>query len=151
MRTGSAFEGAEQDGKLADEAVEAGQSGAAHGDDQEEAAEDRHALPEAAEVVQHTGVASFIEKPDEQEEGACAESVVDHLQHGAADGLVAEGHDAEHDIAEMGDGAIGDERLDVTLHERDERAVENADDGQERDPRAERAAASGNMGMAKRR
>ncbi len=72
-------------GELADKAVETRQTGAAHGHDQEEAAEDRHALPQPAKVVQHARVAAFVEQADHEEEGAGAQAVVDHLQHGAAD------------------------------------------------------------------
>ena len=80
-KTGIPRYAAQQDGELADKAVETRQPGAAHDHHQEEATEDRHALPQAAEVVQHARVAPLVEQADHEEERAGADAVVDHLQH----------------------------------------------------------------------
>ncbi len=125
-------EDANQDGEFADEAVEAGQSDGREHNDEEKAAEDRYLLPKPAEIAHDAGVQTFVEHPDGEKEGAGAEAVIDHLQDGAGNALRGEAEDAEDDEAEMGDGGVGDEALDVTLAQGDESAVQNADEGKSR-------------------
>ena len=45
-----------------------------------------------------------------------------------------EAEDAEDDEAQVADGGIGDQLLQIGLHQRDQRAIDDADDGQHDDP-----------------
>ena len=60
--------------------------------------------------------------------------MVDHLQQAAGQALGVEGEGADHDEAEVGDRGVGDETLEVLLHRRRNRAVDDADraEGDER-------------------
>ncbi len=78
-------------------------------------------------------MASLVKDADQQEEGAGAQAVVDHLQHGAADGLGGQGEDAEHDEAHVGHAGVGHQALDVLLGQRHQRAVDDADQRQDRE------------------
>ena len=43
-----------------------------------------------------------------------------------------EAEDAEHHESQVADRGVGDQLLDVRLHHRDQRAIDDADDGQRR-------------------
>ena len=96
------------------------------------------------------GVAALVDPPDEEEQRAGRQAVVDHLQHAAGDRLAGDGEDAEHDEAEVGDRRVGDEALEVLLHRGDDRAVDHADHGQRQEQRRAQWAASGNRYSPKR-
>ncbi len=93
-----------------------------------------------AEVGQQAGVPPVVEHADQQEQGAGAQAVVDHLQGRAGDPLRVQREDAEHHEAQVRHRRVGDQRLDILLHQRHQRAVEDADERQRRDPRHERDA-----------
>ena len=76
------------------------------------------------------GVAALVDHPDQEEEGAGGQPVVDHLEHPAGDALGREGEDAEHDEAQVGDRRVGDQPLEVLLHGGHDGAVGDADDGE---------------------
>ena len=70
----------------------------------------------------------------QQEERAGGEAVRNHLIHRAVGALLAESEDAEHDEAEVADGRVGDQALDVRLDQSDQRAVDDTDDGEHGNP-----------------
>ena len=59
--------------------------------------------------------------------------MVDHVQDRALHPDVVERDEAEHAEAQVGDGAVGDELLDVLLDPRDQRAINDADDAEHPD------------------
>jgi len=87
-------------------------------------------------------VRALVEIAHHEEEGARQDAVVEHDEHGAlhARGVVGHGdggEDAGGDEAHVADARIGDELLEVLLHERDRGPVEDGDHGQARDQRHE--------------
>ncbi len=130
----SALPGADEDHELADEAVERRQADRGQGGEDEHDGEPGDRLRETAELLELLGVAAVIEHPDEQEEGAGRETVVDHLEQGALPGDLVEGEEAEHDESEVGDRGVGDQLLHVDLGPGDQRAVDDADQRQADDP-----------------
>ena len=136
-------ERAEQDQELADEAVEAGQSDRRQRDEEKGRDEVRHHALEAAVLRDEARVAPVRQHPDDQEEPAGADAVVQHLIHGALHPLRVHRRDAEDDESKMADARVRDELLHVGLHHRDERAVDDADDRQQRQPRRERRGGRG--------
>ena len=124
-------EGADQHHELRDERV-----GARHGDggqraDQEEAAEQRRHLPDPAVVADVSGAPAGGEHADDEEQQRRGQTVVDHVQHRAADRGRGEGEDTQRDEAEVRDRGVGDEPLEIALPGGDDRAVDDADDGQQ--------------------
>ena len=95
-------------------------------------------------------MAAVGEHADEQEEPAGADAVGEHLIDRALHALHVHRADAEHDEAQVAHRGVGHQLLHVRLHHRDQRAVDDADDGEQRDPRRELAAAAGNSGNANR-
>ena len=70
---------------LTDEAVQQGQTDAAHGHDHEDGGVDRHRLRKPAEIRDHAGVPALVDDADREEEPAGGQPVVDHLEHTALD------------------------------------------------------------------
>ena len=120
-------ERADEDQELADEPVQPGQADRAEHDHQEDEGHDRGDLLEAAELGDLPGVAALVDHPDEEEQGAGREAVVDHLQDRALQALGREGEGAEHDEAEVGHRRVGDQPLEVLLHRGHDRGVDDAD------------------------
>ncbi len=77
----------------------------------------------------------LIEHADQKEQRARAQPVVDPLQDGPLDTGGVERKDAQRHKAQMADGRVGHELLHVLLGEGDDRAVDDADDGQHGDER----------------
>ena len=124
------FEHADQDEELAHEAVQSRQAdGREHGDG-EEHREDGHRRRQAAERRDLARVAPLVDDADQQEQGAGADAVVDHLDDAAGDALGVEGEDAEHQETHVADAGIGDEALHVALRHGHQGAVQDADDRQ---------------------
>ena len=73
---------------------------------------------------------ALVADTNEQEESAGDEAVVEHLQDCAVDSLLVEGEDAERHEAHVADGAIRNQFLEVGLHDRHERAVDDGDYGE---------------------
>ena len=57
----------------------------------EDGGQDRRRLLQAAQLGDLAGVAALVDHPDEEEQGAGGQAVVDHLQHAAGDALGGEG------------------------------------------------------------
>ena len=77
---------------------------------------------------QLAGVAALVDHPDHQEETAGDEPVTHHLHHGALDADEIEADQSEHHVAQVADRRVRDDLLDVGLHERQARAVQDAHD-----------------------
>ena len=107
--------GAQQDGELADKAVQARQAHRRQADDQGQHGVHRHHFPQPAEFIKVARVAAFVDHADDQKQSACAQAVVDHLQDAALDALGIEGEQAEHHEPEVADGRIRHQLLDVFL------------------------------------
>src|SRR5713101_3714819 len=127
--------GAKKDKEFADEAVEHGQAERRERDKEEEGGELGHGSGETAVLGNLKGVAAVVEHADEEEERAGGDAVGKHLEDGALHGNVLEGEDAEHDEAEVADAGIGDEFFQIGLDESDQRAVDDADNGEGGDNR----------------
>ena len=96
---------------------------------------DRHHVREPAELRDLLGVAPLVDEPDDQEQPARREAVVDHLQHAALEPERVEREHAEHHEAEVADRGVGDQLLHVLLHQRHEPGVDDADDRERHHPR----------------
>ena len=103
----------------------------------EHAGHDRRRLLQALELGDLPGVAALVDHPDEEEQGAGGDAVVDHLQHAALQALGGERERAEHDEAEVGDRRVGDQPLQVLLHGGADRAVDDADHAERDQQRGE--------------
>ena len=124
---------ADQNLQLGDEAGEAGQPhGRDAGDDKGPGGEGQSPrevhgfkLGELARVG-----AVVDDAADDGEEQAGDDAVREHLQHRAVDADLVERHQAEQHKAHVADAGVADDEFEVGLRERDERAVDDADDGE---------------------
>src|SRR5579883_907599 len=126
--------GAEEDQELSHEAVEHRQAHGTERDEAEEGGKLRHGRTEAAVLADFEGMAAIVKHTDEEEKRAGGDAVGEHLINRALHGNRMEGEDAEDDESQVADGGVGDEFFQVRLHKRDERAIDDADDGQNGDP-----------------
>ena len=113
------------------------QADVAHGEHHEDGRVDRHAVDQAAEDVDLVRVHAVVDDADAEEEAGRDDAVRQHLEDGAFDALRREGEDAERHEAHVGDGRIGDQLLEVGLHQRDQRGVDDGDDRQREHQRRE--------------
>ena len=104
-------------------------------------------LPAPPKSLDQRAAAPAHQHADDQEQQAGGEAVVDHVEHGAGAGLGGEGEDADADEAEVRDRGVRDQPLEVVLADREQRAVDDADQRQ-RERRAARSSfdAFGNSG-----
>ena len=70
-------------------------------------------------------MASFVDDPHQKEECAGGEPVVDHLHYPALEALGSEREGAQHDEAQVADRGIGDQLLQIGLHDRHYRSVDH--------------------------
>jgi hypothetical protein len=96
---------------------------------------DGHPCGEAAEFLHRAGVVSLVDHADQEEQGAGREAVVEHVEDRALEAGVIERCQAEDAEAQVGDGGVRDELLDVALHPADEAGVDDADDRDDGDGR----------------
>ena len=82
---------------------------------------------------------------------ATTSAVAHHLQHRALGGLQVEGHDPQQDEAEVGQAGVAHDQAHRGLAPGQQRAVDDADDRQQRDRQGQVAAPSGNTGTPMRR
>ena len=123
-------EGAEQHQELASESGEARQTDGGEEEESEERCIDGGAHCPATHLGDFAIVRALVADTNEQEESAGDEAVVEHLQDCAVDSLLIEGEDAERHEAHVADGAIRNQFLEVGLHDRHERAVDDGDYGE---------------------
>jgi hypothetical protein len=126
--------GTSGDQELADETVQPWQSDGRQRDDEERGRQARHDLFEPAELADETRMPAVRQHADHEEQPARADAVRQHLIDGALHALHVHGADAQHDEAQVAHRRIGHQLLHVGLDHRDERAVDDSDDGQQRDP-----------------
>ena len=79
-------------------------------------------------------MAAFIENACQHEESAGGDSVRQHDEDGAIQSGRGEAEDSKHDESEVTDRRIGDQLLHVRLHQRDQRAIDDANQRQNHDP-----------------
>ena len=70
---------------------------------------------------------------DDGEEQAGDDAVREHLQHRAVEADLVERHEAEQHEAHVADAGVADDEFEVGLRQGDERAVDDADDGEPRE------------------
>ena len=129
------LEDADQDQEFTDEAVERRQRQRREADEQEEGHQHGHGRRQAAEFLDFVRVAAVVEHAHAEEERAGGDAVVEHLVNGALNRNGGEGKNSEHDEAQVADGGVGDQALEIGLNGGDQRAVNDADDGQNGDER----------------
>ena len=78
------------------------------------------------------GAVALVEQAHEHEERGAGEALVEDLVDAAVEAGDGEGEDAEDDDADVAEGGVGGEPLEVVLHQREQGAVDDAD-GAERD------------------
>ena len=88
---------------------------------------ERHPLHEAAIGGDLAGVHPVVDHADAEEERAGDDAVRDHQEQGALDALLVHGEEAQRHEAHMRHRRIGDELLDVGLHQRDQRGEDDRD------------------------
>ena len=128
-------ERAEHDQKLADEAVEPGQPDRREHHDHEDRGVNRDALPQPAELGNLARVAPHVEHPDQQKQSAGGNAVIEHLVNRAVDALGVERENSEHHETQVTNRRIGNQALEIGLHHRDQRAVDDPDHGERHEQR----------------
>src|SRR5207237_9909523 len=88
---------------------------------------------EDKEIGNEARVTPLVEQADDQEERARGNAVVDLLEHTAGKAVRRERKNSQGAKAKIGDRAVGDEALHVLLHEANERAINDADQGEHDD------------------
>src|SRR5215831_557786 len=76
---------------------------------------------------------AIVKHADKEEERAGGDAVGEHLENSALHADGTEGKDAEDHEAQVADGRVSHELLQVRLNERDQGAVDDADDGENGD------------------
>src|SRR5580658_37140 len=79
-------------------------------------------------------MAAFVENARQHEEAAGGDSVRQHDEDGPVQTSRSETEDSKDDESEMADRRIGDQLFHVRLHQRDQRAIDNADQRQHHNP-----------------
>ena len=128
MQRPGGLERAQQHQELAGESAGRRQPDRGQREHREEHRVDRQDLREAAVGGDVARVAALVDHADHQEEAAGDEPVAHHLHHRALDADQVEAHEPEHHVAQVADRRVGDDLLDVGLHEREAGAVQDADD-----------------------
>ena len=129
----------------------------------EECCQHGHLLRNAAKDGDFAGVSMIVDDTDAEEQHAGNDTMAEHL-----DGRPRQGRHTEGDIANTGsrghtkqnnthvaDTGIGDKLLHILLHQADTRAIDDINDGQDRQPARElvdtlRQTASGRCGSSHR-
>src|ERR1051326_3201257 len=127
------FERALQDREFADESVEQRQAGGAEHRDRENDRELGHHVRNAAVLFDFAGVAALVNDADHHEEHAGRDAVIHLLDHAARDAVRVERKNAERAEPEMAYRRVGDQLFPVRLHQADQRAVNDGDDGKNRE------------------
>src|SRR5450759_1175481 len=130
-------EGAEQDQEFSDEAVQARQPDRRQRHQQEHGDQPRRDGLQAAELGDLPRVPAVGQHADDEEQAAGADAVIQHLINRALHPLHVQRADAQHDEAHVADARVGHQLLQVRLDHRHEGAVDNPDDGQQRERRRE--------------
>ena len=119
-----------QNRERSDEAVQQRHSQRTEADDQIDRGEIRHGRRQAAELRNHARVTPLVKYTHNQEQRAGRDAVVDLLEHAAGQAVRRECENSQRAEAEMADRAVGDQPLHVLLHEANERAINDADQGE---------------------
>ena len=120
-----------QNRELADEAVQQRQADGRQHDDHEQRGIDGHDVRDPAKFLDLARVAALVDQPDNQEERAGGNAVVDLLNHASLQAVRVQGKDSQRAESQVAHGGVGDQLLHVLLHQRDQRPV---NDGDEREP-----------------
>ena len=127
----------DEHGELTDEARQSRKTGGCESSEEEEPGVDRHDRGEPSVVGDEPGVRPVVDHADQQEQHAGGEAVAVGEVDRALQTLGGEGEHAEHDEAHVTHGRVGDESLDVRLHDRNRCAVDDADHTQQGHPEGE--------------
>ena len=130
-----------QDQQLADEPVQRRQADRRHRHHQEDRGVDRHHLRQPAVLGDLARVAPLVDDADQQEEPAGRDAVIELLDDAAGEADRVQREHAEHHHRHVADRRVGDQPLPVLLRQRDQRAVDDADDREQDHHRHERARA----------
>ena len=125
--------GADDDHELRNKAAESGQAHAGHaGDDEGDGGKgNRFVQVHRAEQRQLAGVGAGVDHAADHSEQQPGENAVgEHLDDRAGEADLIERHQAEQDEAHVADAGVADDEFEVLLHQRDHRAVDDADDGE---------------------
>ena len=130
-------EGSQQRKELAHEPGERREADPGEHRDQEHRGELGRRLPDAPELVDLAGVATFVEHADHEEQRAGGERMTDHGEGRTVEAEDRDREDPEQDEAHVRDRRIRDHPLRVLLHRRDDGAVDDPDHGQGEEERGE--------------
>ena len=139
--------GARQDGVLGEKSRQERNARDGQGADEEDGEGHRQVFPQAAHPAQVLPAAQGVDDaPRREEEQALEESVGDQVEHARRVGPDAA---AQEHVSDLGDGRIGQDALDVVLHESDRggedgrHAPDPGDDGRGRERRPRRGRSAG--------
>jgi len=132
MMIDAGLHGAGEDEELAYEAVEHGQADDREGSDDKEGHHPGELRGEAAVLPHVVGAVALVEEAEEEEECCATEALVEGLEDAAVEAGDGEGEDAQDDYADVAEGGVSGEPLEIFLDEGEQRAVDDAD-GSERD------------------
>ena len=96
------YEGPNENQELANEAVQTRQADRTQHDQGEHGGHDRCDLLQATEFGNFTGVTSFVDPADQQEQCTGGHTVVDHLQDATSDAFAVERERAQDDETKVG-------------------------------------------------
>src|SRR6185437_9738711 len=116
--------------EFADEAIQQREPNGTEHRDCEDHGEIRHARRESAIFANLARVAALVDHANDQEEHAGRDTVVYLLDHAAFNAVHVERENSKRAETEMTDRGIGDQPLPILLHQADERAVNNRNDGE---------------------
>ena len=142
---------AEKNEELADEVSHPRQAQGGQGKEDPDRPHARAYIPQPSHALRVARADALLQGAAQDEQGARAHAVAEHLDDGALEGHLVPGEYPEQHKSHVADTRVGDEPLDVRLGEGQEGAVENADDSDRHGGNgANSMAAPGRRGTAKR-
>src|SRR6185437_6496341 len=123
----------DDDHQFRDEAAESRQAHAGHASDHKGDSGEGNGLVQVhwAEDSQLASVGAVIDHATDYGEHQPGKNPVgEHLDHRAGEADLVQCHEAEQDKAHVADAGVADDELEIFLHQRDHRAVDDADNGE---------------------
>ena len=129
------LEGSAQHQELADETIQQWQSRRGQHGKQKEGGVLGHGCRQAAKLGDLISVAAFVKDPRQHKEAAGGHAVRQHDEDCSVQAGHGETKNSEDNESKVADGRVGDQLFQIRLHERNQRAIDNADQCQNDNPR----------------
>ena len=141
--------GPQQNQEFPHEPVQTRQADGGEDYEEERSTKKRDHPKESSIIGYHPGVAPLIDHTDHEEEGPGGEAVVDHLEYRSGDPFTIQSKDPQNDKAQVAHAGISHKALQVGLHHRHPRPVDDPHEGEPRDPGKEGHGGVGEQGQGK--